>query len=57
MLLTILPRWFGSAATLEFLFREMYLSPRPCAHITVAVCFLKAGTTNGAGPAIVTFIL
>ena len=25
-----------------------YLSPSPWAHITVAVCFLIAGTTSGA---------
>lgn len=34
----------------------MYLSPRPCAHITVAVCLLKAGTTNGVDVAIVTYV-
>ena len=31
---------------------NIYLSPRPWAHITVAVCFFKAGTTRAAEPAI-----
>lgn len=29
-----------------------YLSPSPCAMMTVAVCFFSAGTTSAAGPAI-----
>ena len=29
-----------------------YLSPSPCAQITVAVCFFSAGATIAAGPAI-----
>ena len=31
---------------------NIYLSPRPWAHITVAVCFFKAGITRAAEPAI-----
>jgi hypothetical protein len=28
--------------------RRLHLSPRPCATITVAVCFLMAGNTSAA---------
>ena len=31
---------------------SIYLSPSPCAMMTVAVCFFSAGTTSAAGPAI-----
>lgn len=30
-----------------------YLSPNPCAHITVAVCLVSAGTIRGAAVAII----
>ena len=35
----------------------VYLSPNPCAQITVAVCFFSAGTTRGAAVAIVYYVL
>ena len=55
-LLTILLRFcLDQLQPLSFRFRKMYLSPRPCAHITVAVCLFKAGTTRGEGPGIVDY--
>ena len=35
----------------ENAWENAYLSPNPCAQITVAVCFLRAGTTRGAAVA------
>ena len=35
----------------ESAWEKAYLSPNPCAHITVAVCFFRAGTTRGAAVA------
>ena len=34
-----------------------YVSPNPCAHITVAVCFFSAGTTRGAAVAMLLLLL
>ena len=50
--LTYHPAPLGSIVSLACESRktgELHLSPSPCAHITVAVCFVKAGITIALG--------